>query len=183
MTTTRGSPLEELFVRHFLVCLGMDYDWGEPFAPYCLRNVLFRYGPGPGELYPLSISDLRLFARLEGEGDHELWVEVVRIGGADDALEDAADDLLAAYGPYTVRLGPVYSGLSRGWHVHGVPFPTPGWYEFRLTAADLILAREPIYLEDGRCPPNRNPPHRRSGRGRSPCRKTSSSSRSMGSPR
>lgn len=140
--------MDDLFVRHFLVSLGIEYDWGEPRAPYCLRNVLFRFAPGPNESYPLSVSDLWLFARLEGEGNHELWIEVVRVDEPDEPVDETTNVLTAAYGPYLVRLGPAHVSLSRGWHVHGVPFPQPGWYELRLTATDIILAREPIYLED-----------------------------------
>lgn len=78
-------------VRHFLVCLGMEYDWNEPLAPYCLRNVLFRYAPPVGTAYPIALPELWLFARLEGEGSHELWVEVVRVSEPDQSPEDEPD--------------------------------------------------------------------------------------------
>lgn len=139
--------MREPVVRHFLVCRRAEYDWGEPSAPYILRNVMFVYRP-PGETYPTVKDDLWLFARLEGEGDHELWIEVVQVAEPDEPPDDTTDTLTAAYGPHLVRLGPTRASLSRGWHVRGVPFPQPGWHEFRLTAADIILAREPIYLED-----------------------------------
>ena len=136
-----------LVVRHFLVCLEMEYDWSEPIAPYCLRNVLFRYRPPADGSFPFLIPEVWLFARFDGDGDHELSVEVVRVPAPDQLPEDESGELVAAYGPFFVRLGVVTMSLSRGWHLRGVPFSEPGWYEFRLLDADTVLAQEPIYLE------------------------------------
>jgi hypothetical protein len=91
---------------------------------------------------------LWLFGRLDGVGEHELWVEVVGVSHPDDPPDAASAAVVAAYGPFVVRFGAVRKSLSRGWRLRGTPFPDPGWYECRVLAAGTILAREPVYLED-----------------------------------
>jgi hypothetical protein len=102
---------------------------------------LFHLGPETGETYPLDGIDLWVFVRFEGDGEHEFWVEVMRL--LDDGEEP---ELVTAYGLYRVPFGPERIHLSRAWKLRSVSFPVPGWYEFRLTGADEILAAEQIYL-------------------------------------
>jgi hypothetical protein len=87
--------------------------------------------------------ELWLFVRVEGEQKVEFWVEVIPV--ADDGQEN---ELVAAYGPLVVRFGTERNTVSRAWCLRGVPFPTPGWYEIRLTYAGELLATEWIYLEE-----------------------------------
>jgi len=87
--------------------------------------------------------EMWLFVRIEGEQWTEFWVEVVPV--ADHGLENES---VAAYGPLVVRFGAERNTVSRAWCLRGVPFPTPGWYELRLTYAGELLATEWICLEE-----------------------------------
>ena len=87
------------------------------------------------------MSQLWLFTRLEGEGDHEFWAELYRI-------VDPEDELIAAHGPFIVPFGTGLRAYSRAWRLQGVPFFTPGWYEFRLKCGDEIVGTESMFLED-----------------------------------
>ena len=60
--------MESPIVRHFLVCLGMHYDWSEPDAPYSLQNVVFGYHLPSGTSFPFVMNELWLFALLDGAG-------------------------------------------------------------------------------------------------------------------
>ena len=137
----RGAPVELPTVRHLIVSLGARYDLADRDTPYSLDHLAFNLRPPAGLGYPFSMSALWLFARLEGEGTHELWAEVYRLG-------EAEGELLAAWGPYVVPFGPDVRHLSRAWRLRGVPFFTPGWYAFRLTAGGGLLATESVYLEE-----------------------------------
>lgn len=135
-------------VRHFLLSLGMEYDWNEPLAPYSLRNVLFALRPPTGLNYPFILDELRLFVLLVGEGQHEFWLEIeYQPFSDDDNDEDVEPEFVAAYGPFVARFGSTRINLARGWHVRAVPFDRPGWYEFRLLHEGVVLAEELIQLE------------------------------------
>ncbi len=133
----------ELQVHHLLVSLGASYDLHDPVTPYSLHHLAFSLRPQEGDTYPLVGLELWLFVRIEGTGDHDLWVDLV--GPVD---EDSVDEPIATYGPFVVRFGSEIVSVSRAWHLRGVPFPSPGWYEFRLTCAGEVLAVEPIFLEN-----------------------------------
>ncbi|MCI0703297.1 MAG: hypothetical protein L0241_19640, partial [Planctomycetia bacterium] len=109
--------------------------------PYSLHHLTFLLRPPADSGYPFVASELWLFTRVEGEDEAELWVELIRV--LDDESED---ELVTAYGPFLIRFGQDPRPLSRAWCLHGVPFPAPGWYEFRLTQAGELLATEPVYL-------------------------------------
>lgn len=131
--------MELPFVRHLLVSLGASYDLTAPITPYSLHHLVFAMKPGQGLGYPLVLSEMWMFARIEAVGDHEFWAEVYR-------LEDSEDELMAAYGPFVVPFGSG-SAVSRAWCLRGVPFPVPGWYEFRLSCGGHVVATEPVSLE------------------------------------
>ena len=133
------------FVRHFLVCGHVEFDLNERVAPYSLHNVAFTHRPPDGTTYPFSESELWLFVQFVGVGDHECWVELVRMPDDEEANEGES---LALYGPFVIHLGLEQASLPRGWHIRGVPFPAAGWYEFHLQSQGETLATEPIYLED-----------------------------------
>ena len=138
--------MELPIVRHFLVCLGVEYEWNQPAAPYCLRNLVFRHPSDQG--YPLVVPDLWVFVRTDGVGDREFWIEVHRVGEPDRGPAVNSDEsLVAAYGPYCLQFGVEPKSFSRGWHLRGVPFPESGWYEFQLITDGELIAREPVYLE------------------------------------
>jgi hypothetical protein len=98
-------------VRHFLVCGRVEYDPHAPLAPYSVRNVVFRHRPPAEAAYPIVAPELWVFVHLDGAGNHEVWIEVVR---APDTDTDTESELVAAYGPFVVRFGPQRVGLSRG---------------------------------------------------------------------
>ena len=129
-------------VHHLLVSRRVSYDWSDRVTPYSLHHLVFLFRPPAGSGYPFVASELWLFALVEGDNECELWVELVRLAGG-----QPDDELVAAYGPFVVRLGPEQGPLSRAWRLLGVPFPTPGWYEFRLLHTGELLATETIYLE------------------------------------
>jgi hypothetical protein len=134
-------------VRHFLACLGVDYEFAQPLAPYTLRNVVFRLEPPPGQGYPFVLSDLWLFALLMGIGLQELSIEVFR---HDDETEDGDEvepELVAAYGPLHLRFGNEETHVQHAWHLRAVPFDRPGWFEFRVLHEDLVIAAEWLQLE------------------------------------
>lgn len=136
-------------VRHFLVCLGMEYDWGEALAPYCLRNLLFRYRPPAGAGYPYVMPDLWVFTLLVGEDRQELWLEVWFRGPPDlDPDEELESEFVAAYGPFVALFGPDPTNLQRGWHLGAVPFDQPGVYEVRLLHEGVTIAEELVELEN-----------------------------------
>lgn len=135
--------MSEPVVRHFLVCRRVEYDLDDRLAPYSLRNVVFEFGPPEGSSYPFAASELWLFAQIDATGRHEFWVDVLRSDDAEDEHEP-----LATYGPFVVWFGDNVTGVTRGWYLRRVPFPEPGWYEFRLSCEGETLASESIYLED-----------------------------------
>ena len=120
-------------VRHFLLCHHVRYDPRVPRAPYSIENVLFRHRVADDETYPLVVDEVWLFARIEGVGTHEFWVEVVPFA------RDGSQDATATYGPYRVNLGPTKTGVSRAWRLRGVSVPSPGLYSFR-----FLLDRRPL---------------------------------------
>src|SRR5205823_5007563 len=142
----RGSPMSTPTVRHFLLSLGMEYDQTDPYARYCPRNLLFRYRPPDASGYPFLMPDLWLFVLVVGAGYHELWMEVDYAGSEPD--DDRDPELVAAYGPFVIRLGADETRLPRSWHLRAVPFDRPGWYTFRLLCEGVTLAEELIELED-----------------------------------
>jgi hypothetical protein len=135
--------MESPIVHHLLLCRRASYDLNEPVTPYSLHHLAFRLRPPVGSVYPFVAVELWLFVRVEGEQKVEFWVEVIPV--ADDGQEN---ELVAAYGPLLVRFGTERNTVSRAWCLRGVPFPTPGWYEIRLTYAGELLATEWIYLEE-----------------------------------
>ena len=136
--------MEPIIVWHFLICRRASYDLADPVAPYSLHNVVFQLRPEPGETYPLPGMDLWAFVRLEGEDEHEFWVDVVRLTDDDEYEEDS----VTTYGPLIVPFGDNRRPLSRAWYLRRVPFPIPGRYQFRLRQGDEMLAVETVYLED-----------------------------------
>lgn len=135
-------------VRHLLVCGRVEYDPRVPLAPYTLRNLVFRYRLPEGSSFPILAPELWLYVRIDGRGQREVWIEVVRVDHPDDPPDAASSTVVAAYGPFLIRFGRARTSLSRGWCLRCVPFPEAGWYEFRVLFGGKILAREPIYLED-----------------------------------
>lgn len=135
--------MELPIVHHLLICRQASYDLNEPLTPYSLHHLAFRLRPPVGSDYPFVAAELWLFVRVEGEQTVEFWVEVVPV--SDDGDED---ELVAAYGPFIVSFGTEQNTVSRGWCLRGVPFPTSGWYQFRLTCAGELLATEWVYLEE-----------------------------------
>src|SRR5205809_332702 len=121
--------MEPPIVHHLLVCLWASYDLTEPVTPYSLHHLAFVLRAPAGSGYPLVARELWLFVRVEGEETGEFWVEVIPV--TDEGQEDVAT---ATYGPFVVPFGAERNAVSRAWCVRGVPFPTPGWYEFRLTS-------------------------------------------------
>jgi hypothetical protein len=138
----RKSPMADPVVRHFLLCHHVRYDPGVPRAPYSIENVLFRHRLGEDEAFPLVLDEVWLFARIEGTGTREFWVDVKPYPGAGGA------DAQATYGPYRVNLGPRKTGLSRAWCLRGVPFQESGLYTFRFLLDGRPLATQPVLLED-----------------------------------
>jgi hypothetical protein len=134
--------MEPVVVHHLLFCLEASYDLDDPVTPYSLHNLAFVLPAPTGTGYPGVAAELWVFARVEGEGDCDLWVEVFRT----DAAEDGEVELVAAYGPFRIPFGADLTAVSRAWKLLGVPFPAPGWYEFRLTQVGEVLATEFIYL-------------------------------------
>jgi len=135
--------MESPIVHHLLLCRRASYDLSEPVTPYSLHHIAFRLRPPMGSAYPFVAEEMWLFVRIEGEQWTEFWVEVVPV--ADHWLEN---ELVAAYGPLVVQFGAERNTESRAWCLRGIPFPAPGWYEFRLTNAGELLATEWIYLEE-----------------------------------
>ncbi len=135
--------MESPIVYHLLLCRRASYDLREPVTPYSLHHVAFRLRPPAGSVYPFVAKELWFFVHVEGVEDCELWVELARL------IEgDAGDELVAAYGPFIVRLDEVEGPLSRAWRLLGVPFVEPGWYEFRQMHTGEVLATEVVYLEE-----------------------------------
>ena len=85
---------------------------------------------------------------MDGVGEHECWVEVHQVSEPQLSEEEEWETLTAVYGPFVASFGTTPQSLSRGWHIRGVPFPAPGWYEFQLMTKGVVLAQEPVYLED-----------------------------------
>lgn len=129
-------------VRHFLLCHSVRYDFGVPRAPYSVENVLYRHRIGDDESFPLVLGEVWLFARIEGTGTREFWVEVKPPPGT------GASDAVATYGPYRVQLGATKSGISRAWRLRGVPCPESGLYWVRFLFEGEPLATHPVLLED-----------------------------------
>jgi hypothetical protein len=130
-------------VHHLLLCRRASYDLNERVTPYSLHQVVFRFRPPDGSGYPFVASELWLFARVEGEEKIEFWVEVTPF--TDDGQEN---ELVATYGPLVVLFGTERNTLSRAWCLRGVPFPSPGWYQFRLSCTGELLTTEWVYLEE-----------------------------------
>lgn len=138
---------DDLVVRHFLLCRKVRYNLEVPYAPYSLDHVVTRIRPPSG--YPLVVEDLWAFVLLLGTGHCELWVDVVYRGPTDaDSDESTVDELVASYGPYPAPFGDDPRLLARGWHARYVPFTRPGSYDFRLLHRGVILATEPVELEE-----------------------------------
>ncbi len=135
--------MDSPIVHHLLVCRRASYDLSEPVTPYSLHQLVFRFRPPAGSDYPFVASELWLFARVESEQKVEFWVEVIQV--ADDGQDH---ELVATYGPLVVLFDVERSTVSRAWCLLGVPFPEPGWYEFRFICAGELLATEWLYLEE-----------------------------------
>lgn len=133
-------------VRHFFLSLGMGYDWSEPYAPYCPRNLVFGYRPPAG--YPYVMPDLWMFVLLIGTGREEFSLEVSFRGSPETDPDDAEPEFAAVYGPFAAFFGADEVSLPRAWHLRAVPFDRPGWYEFRFLHDGVTLAVELVYLED-----------------------------------
>jgi hypothetical protein len=130
-------------VHHMMLCLRASFDLHDPVTPYSLRNLAFRLRPPVGLGYPYTAEELWLFVRVEGEQATEFWVEVVQ------HMEDGREEeLVAVYGPFLIPFGSERNSVSRAWCLRGVPFPEPGWYEFRLISAGELLATEWVHLEE-----------------------------------
>ena len=134
--------MEPILVHHFLVCREANYDWSQPAAPYCLKNLVFGSRLPDGATLPVTVPDLWLFVNLEGVGSRELWVELLW------QSEDDEWELQAAYGPFAVWFGDELTSRQRGWHIRRVPFQFSGWFEFRLMESETVLTQEFIFLEE-----------------------------------
>jgi hypothetical protein len=135
----------ELRARHLLLCQQVLYD---PFvlgAAFSLRGLLVSLQPNDDIGYPFTSEEIAVFAQLFGDaGDYRLWIDLVEIGG-----EDEADTNVFSYGPFAVRVRP--NRFVEGMHVslRRVPFPRPGIYEFRLRREnDEPLAVERLLLKE-----------------------------------
>lgn len=135
--------MDSPIVHHLMLCRRASYELTDSITPYSLHHVVFRLRPPIDSGYPIVVSELWLFARLEGENEVEVWVEVA-------PLEDGGDDenAVATYGPIVIHFGSDRRSMSRAWKLRGIPFPASGWYEFRVVNAGQILANEWIHLEE-----------------------------------
>jgi len=46
------------YVRHFLVCGWIEYDYDKPVAPYSLHNVAFAYRTPAGSSFPTAMPEI-----------------------------------------------------------------------------------------------------------------------------
>ena len=129
-------------VHHLLICIRASYDLSDPVTPYSLHHLAFQLRPPVGSEYPFVAAALWMFVQVEGEQTAEFWIEVIH-----SPDENTEDNLVAAYGPLGVHFGSEVIPVSRAWRLRGVPFPAPGWYEFRLTYGGDLQASEWVYLE------------------------------------
>lgn len=129
-------------VRHLLLCQHIEYDFGNPMAPYSLQGVVTSLGPEPGDGYPLLVDILWVFAQGTGDpGKYEVWIDLVPVDEDGNNTGEATP-----FGPLIWIISEGAYVESRGWAIRFIPFPAPGLFEVRLRCGPDILAREQLLL-------------------------------------
>ncbi len=114
-------------VRRVIVCRKVEVTNPGPSQVYTVQGIETVIRLRGGKTFPHREAELWVFAQFsDGDGTHPVRFELVR-----QRLE--SEEVLVS-----VDLPPVhltagrFAVLNRGYKLTGVPFPEPGWYEFRV---------------------------------------------------
>src|SRR5579872_834767 len=125
-------------IRHLLLCQDVAYDFGNPSAPYSLKNIISHLGPEPGESYPLLYDPMWIFIQGTGDtGEYTIWIELVPIDEDGNAIDEEI-----MFGPWLWILHEGRYVECGAWRLRNIPFSAPGLYEVRLRCGSEVLARE-----------------------------------------
>jgi hypothetical protein len=113
-----------------------------PNQTYALQGIETIIRLQPNLSFPHREREIWLFAQYsDGDGIHNVQFELVR-----QQLE--SEEVVMTFGlpPVHMTAGR-FAILNRGYRLLGVPFPEPGWYEFRIRCGTGIAIDE-IRLEE-----------------------------------
>lgn len=129
-------------VRHFIPCHAVVTD--KIRHAYSLERLIFIIRPADGDLFPLLLPEIFLFAVLSNaHGIHEFSIQIVTWDPSGNEIE------VWQTGRVKQNLGkdPL---LVHGWPIRlcNLRFEQPGLFEFRLMCDGTILAQTEILLRE-----------------------------------